>query len=365
MLLPPFVKSKLKHPPPKRRHSIESLQSLAPLPHPEEKRQTTFSPTSYPQPKRRHSIDSLQSPAPLPHPDKKRQTASYPRPIPPLPSPLCQCPICVNSKPKRPLRIPNDSLQSPTPLPHPDEKKQTASYPRPIPPRPPLCKCPRCVNSKPKCHLPNDSLQSPAPIPHPDEKRQTASYPQPIQPRPSPLCPICFPFVKSKPKCPLSIDSLLSPAPLPHPGDAFSPMSNTLPPPPSYNDACSLTFHSDSEYDLYDDVPGHLPMVPKDQSASPKLGRSNNMTCTKKLIASSKWNCRWRFWKKNEEKESSEKSQDAGASDNTTSGNMFSVNGNSCFMGGSYYHVRGNAQFSPFQVSLGAISDLLLFKILT
>ena len=43
MLLPPFVKSKLKHPPPKRRHSIESLQSLAPLPHPEEKRQTTFS----------------------------------------------------------------------------------------------------------------------------------------------------------------------------------------------------------------------------------------------------------------------------------------------------------------------------------
>ena len=57
-----------------------------------------------------------------------------------------------------------------------------------------------------------------------------------------------------------------------------------------------------------------------------------------------------------------EKSEAAGACSNTTSGNMFS--GNSCFMGGSYYNVRGNAHFSPlFQVSFGAPPTV--FNILT
>ena len=51
----------------------------------------------------------------------------------------------------------------------------------------------------------------------------------------------------------------------------------------------------------------------------------------------------------------SEKFEAAGASNNTTSGNMFSASGNSCFMGGSYYNVRGNAHFSSLlQVSFGA-----------
>ena len=58
----------------------------------------------------------------------------------------------------------------------------------------------------------------------------------------------------------------------------------------------------------------------------------------------------------------SEKSEAAGASNNTTGGNMFS--GNSCIMGGSYYNVRGNAHFSPlFQVSFGALPTV--FNILT
>ena len=49
----------------------------------------------------------------------------------------------------------------------------------------------------------------------------------------------------------------------------------------------------------------------------------------------------------------SEETEAAGASDSTTSGtNMFSSY--SCFTGGSYYHVRGDAHFSPlFQVSSG------------
>ena len=57
-----------------------------------------------------------------------------------------------------------------------------------------------------------------------------------------------------------------------------------------------------------------------------------------------------------------EKSGTAGACNNTTSGNMFT--GNSCFMGGSYYNVRGNAHFSSlFQVSFGAPPTV--FNILT
>ena len=50
----------------------------------------------------------------------------------------------------------------------------------------------------------------------------------------------------------------------------------------------------------------------------------------------------------------SEESEVARAGNSTTSGNMFSSN-NSCFMGGSYYNVQGDAHFSPFfQVSFGA-----------
>ena len=53
----------------------------------------------------------------------------------------------------------------------------------------------------------------------------------------------------------------------------------------------------------------------------------------------------------------SEKSEAAGASNNTTSGNM--ISGNACFMGGSYYNVRGNAHFSSlFQSSSGAPDSL-------
>jgi hypothetical protein len=48
-----------------------------------------------------------------------------------------------------------------------------------------------------------------------------------------------------------------------------------------------------------------------------------------------------------------EKSEAAGASNNTVSGNMFS--GNSLFTGGSYYHVGGDAHISSLsQVSFGA-----------
>ena len=101
----------------------------------------------------------------------------------------------------------------------------------------------------------------------------------------------------SKPKLRLSIDSLQFAAPLPHPDEknivedpAFSPSANA---------DCLLTFRSDSEYNFYNDVPGHLPMGPNYQYADSMLGRSNTMTCTKKLMAFSKWNCRWKFWKKN------------------------------------------------------------------
>ena len=120
-------------------------------------------------------------------------------------------------------------------------------------------------------------------------------------PPPPPPPPICFPFMKSKPKRRLSFDSLQQ-SPLPHPGPAekniikhpaFSPTSTMT------SDAASLTFHSDSEYDLYDDVPEHLPMVPKD---SPRLGRSNTMTGTKKSTVSSKWGYGWGVGKKNKEK---------------------------------------------------------------
>ena len=101
----------------------------------------------------------------------------------------------------------------------------------------------------------------------------------------------------SKPKLRLSIDSLQFAAPLPHPDE-----KNIVEDPaflPSSNAACLLTFRSDSEYNFYNDVPGHLPMGPNYQYADSMLGRSNTMTCTKKLMAFSKWNCRWKFWKKN------------------------------------------------------------------
>ena len=50
-----------------------------------------------------------------------------------------------------------------------------------------------------------------------------------------------------------------------------------------------------------DDAPDHQLMVPKDQSADPKLGRFNNMTGPKKLKAFSKLNYGWGLWKKDEE----------------------------------------------------------------
>lgn len=119
---------------------------------------------------------------------------------------------------------------------------------------------------------------------------------------PPPPPPICFPFTKSKPKRRLSFDSLQVQA-LPHSNEknmvkhpAFSPTSTMT------SDAASLTFHSDSEYDLYDDVPDHLPMVSKGQSGSPKLGRSNTMTGTKKSMVSSKWGYGWGVGKRNKEK---------------------------------------------------------------
>ena len=116
---------------------------------------------------------------------------------------------------------------------------------------------------------------------------------------PPPPPPICFPFIKSKPKRRLSFDSMqpvvLSTPPnekniVRHP--AFSPTSTLS------SDAASLTFHSDSE--LYDDVPDHLPMLPKGQSGLPKLGRSNTMTGTKKSTISSKWGYGWGVGKKRE-----------------------------------------------------------------
>ena len=116
-------------------------------------------------------------------------------------------------------------------------------------------------------------------------------------PPPPPPPPLCFPFIRSKPKRRLSFDSMQTPAPdekniVRHP--AFSPTSTLS------SDATSLTFHSDSE--LYDDVPDHLPMLPKDQSGSPKLGRSNTMTGTKKSTVSSKWGYGWGVGKRNREK---------------------------------------------------------------
>ena len=114
-------------------------------------------------------------------------------------------------------------------------------------------------------------------------------------PPPPPPPPICFPFTKSKPKRRLSFDSL---SPLPHPAPneknvvvrhpAFSPTSTmTTRRTGTTSDAASLTFHSDSEYDLYDDVPEHLPKV------SPKLGRFNTFNGTKKSTVSSKWGYGW------------------------------------------------------------------------
>jgi len=50
---------------------------------------------------------------------------------------------------------------------------------------------------------------------------------------------------------------------------------------------------------------------------------------------------------------SSERCEAANASGNNTTGNMFS--NDSCFMGGSYYHVGGDAYFSPLlQIPPGA-----------
>ena len=112
--------------------------------------------------------------------------------------------------------------------------------------------------------------------------------------------PACFPFMKAKPKRRLSFDSMQSPV-LPqtdeknivrHP--AFSPTSTMS------SDAASLTFHSDSE--LYDDVPDHLPMLPKNQSGSPTLNRSNTVTGTKKSTVSSKFGYGWGLGKKNKGK---------------------------------------------------------------
>ena len=115
--------------------------------------------------------------------------------------------------------------------------------------------------------------------------------------------PTCFPFIKSKPKRRLSFDSLQPPV-LPHTTDekniirhpAFSPTSTMT----MSSDAASLTFHSDSE--LYDDVPDHLPMLPKGQPGSPKLNRSNTVTGTKKSTVSSKWGYGWGVGKKNKGK---------------------------------------------------------------
>jgi Xaa-Pro aminopeptidase len=117
---------------------------------------------------------------------------------------------------------------------------------------------------------------------------------------PPPPPPICFPFIKSKPKRRLSFDSMQPAALSPtneknivrHP--AFSPTSTLS------SDAASLTFHSDSE--LYDDIPDHLPMLPKDQSVFPKLSRSTTVTGTKKSTVSSKWGYGWGIGKKNKEK---------------------------------------------------------------
>ena len=200
----------------------------------------------------------------------------------------------VKSKPKRRLSI--NSLQSPAPLPYPGEKNIDKAPPfspsSNVHPPPPL------VKSKPKRGLSSDTLQSPAPLPHPGEKSivkpPTFSLSSNAPPLPP---PICIPSVMSKPKLRLSIDSLQFAAPLPHPDEknivedpAFSPSANA---------ACLLTFCSDSEYNFYNDVPGHLPMGPNYQYADSMLGRSNTMTSTKKLMAFSKWNCRWKFWKKN------------------------------------------------------------------
>ena len=116
-------------------------------------------------------------------------------------------------------------------------------------------------------------------------------------PPPPPPPPICFPFIKSKPKRRLSFDSMQAQHLdekniIRHP--AFSPTSTQS------SDAASLTFHSDSE--LYDDVPDHLPMLPKDDSGRPKLNRSNTMTGTKKSTFSSKFGYGWGVGKKNREK---------------------------------------------------------------
>ena len=117
-------------------------------------------------------------------------------------------------------------------------------------------------------------------VKHPPSSSDTASYPPPL---------------------------IIVEPPLPHPCE-----KNIVKPPlfsPPSNDASLLTFHSDSEDDLYDDdAPDHLSMVPKDQSADPKLIRSNNMTGTKKLKAFSKLNYGWGFWKKKEENNGGESS---------------------------------------------------------
>jgi Xaa-Pro aminopeptidase len=116
---------------------------------------------------------------------------------------------------------------------------------------------------------------------------------------PPPPPPLCFPFIKSKPKRRLSFDSMSPPLLhteekniIKHP--AFSPSSTLT------SDAASLTFHSDSE--LYDDVPDHLPRLPKGESGRPWLSRSNAVTGTKKSTVSAKWGYGWGVGKKNKEK---------------------------------------------------------------
>ncbi|KAF8802714.1 hypothetical protein BYT27DRAFT_7111883 [Phlegmacium glaucopus] len=124
----------------------------------------------------------------------------------------------------------------------------------------------------------------------------------PPPPPPPPPPPICFPFLNSKPKRRLSFDSM-QPSVLPHSDEkkiirhpSFSATSTLS------SDAVSLAFHSDSE--KYDEVPERLPVLLKDETGRPKLGRSNTMTGTKKSTASSKWGhgYGWGIGKKNKDK---------------------------------------------------------------
>ena len=251
------------------------------------------------------SSDAAPYPQPViiyDHPRKKNTVKSPPFSSDAAPYPP---PVIILEQPREKSTVkhrPFSSDAAPYPPPviisdHPRKKNTVKSPPfssdtAPYPPPVIISDHPRKKNTVKHPTSSSDAAPYPPPViiydhprkkntvKHPPSSSDTASYPPPL---------------------------IIVEPPLPHPCE-----KNIVKPPlfsPPSNDASLLTFHSDSDDDLYDDdAPDHLSMVPKEQSADPKQGRSNNMTGTKKLKAFSKLNYGWGFWKKKEENNGGESS---------------------------------------------------------